>query len=331
LDKQIIIKPLDAGYFDAAVEMAVENYLLERHSAKGLSERVNKQYFTPQLEELFSKGTGRMAFEDNIPVGFLAFSETFPINKSGAKGAVSLEWGYGISHHKRGKIIGKLFQDTATELCDNFTQRLSVSVYAHDTEVLRTYIMSGFFMEMTGVVRDISAPIEAEMPDKYSFKEVGKTELINHKHEIIELYRGLINHLRVSPVFYHCRQFLPVENRFDDFLKDDMRIFAVFDGNRLVGMIDAEPIDFGFAKDDAEALSMGDVFIEPAYRERGLATALLKFANDELKRSGVRRLFVTHGTINPTARGFWDKYFTNYFYSMTRVIDPDMLGIIKPV
>jgi GNAT superfamily N-acetyltransferase len=331
LDKNIKIKPLDTGYFDTAVEMASENYLLERQSAKGLCERANKGYYSQQLNELFLKGTGRMAFEDNTLIGFLTFGEIFTINESGAKGAISPLWGYGIRHSKRGEIIGKLFQDTATELCENFAQYLSIYVYAHDTEVLWTYIMSSFHMDMTGVVRDVSSPIEAQISEKYSFREVGKKELINHKQEIIELYGGLINHLRASPVFYHGRNFLPVEKRFDDFLKDNMRIFAVFDGKRLVGMIDSEPVDYGFAIDDAEALSMGDVFMEPAYRGRGLAAALLKFANDELKRSGVRRLFVTHGTINPTARGFWDKYFTNYSYTMTRLIDPDMLGTIKPV
>ena len=331
MDKQIIIKPLYPVYFDTAVEMSVENYLWERQTAAGLSEQVNSSYFIRQLAELFSQGTGRMAFEDNIPVGFLAFNGNFPVSKSGAKGAVSPLWGYGIRHQQRGEIIGRLFQETAAVLCENFTQNLNVNIYAHDMDVLWTYIMSSFHMDLTGVVRSVSSPIEAEMPEKYTFREVGKKELLHHKDEIIGLYRGLINHLRVSPVFYHCRNFLPIENRFDDFLRDNIRIFALFDGLRLVGMIDSEPADNGFNMDDVAASSLGDVFLEPAYRERGLAAALLKFANDELKRSGIKRLFVTHGTINPTARGFWDKYFTNYSYSMTRLIDANMLGTIKPV
>jgi len=331
LDKHIEIKPLDTGCFNTAVEMALENYLLERHSVKALCEKVNKSYFNLQLEELFSNGTGRMALEGDTLVGFLVFGKIFRVNESEVKGAVSPLWGYGIRHQKRGEIIRRLFQDIAAELCKNFAQSLSINVYAHDTEVLWTYIMSAFHMDITGVVRDTSLPLEAEIPMPYSFREVAKNELINHKSEIIDLYRSLINHLRVSPVFYHCRNFLPVENRFDDFLRDDMRIFAVFDGKRLVGMVDSEPMDWGFIKDDTEALGMGDIFIEPAYRERGIAIALLKFANERLKSSGVKRLFVAHGTINPTARGFWDKYFTNYSYSMTRWIDPEMLGTIKPI
>jgi GNAT superfamily N-acetyltransferase len=311
--------------------MAIENYFLERIKAPGLRETANKQYFSKKIEELFQKGTGRMAFEGDTLVGFLVFGEIFTINKSGAKGATSPLWGYGIRHDKRGEIIGRLFQDLAAELCENYAQSLRVEMYAHDTEVLWTYVMSSFHMDMTGIVRDVSSHIEAEMPAGYSFRELGKREIISHKGEIIELYRDLINHLRMSPVFYHCRQYLPVEKRFDDFHKDVMRIFALFDGDKLVGMIDSEPAYWGFSEDDTEALSMGDIFLEPAYRERGLAAALLKFANDNLKSSGVKRLFVAHGTINPTARGFWDKYFTNYSYSMTRLIDPDMLGKIEPV
>jgi hypothetical protein len=253
--------------------MASENYLLERRSARGLCERPNKSYFSKQLEELFSKGTGRMAFEDNTPVGFLAFSGVFPVNKSGAKGALSPLWGYGIRHNLRGEIIGKLFQNIAAELCGNYTQKLSVSVYAHDTEVLWTYLMSAFYLEITGVVRDIETPIEAKMHGKNSFREIGTKDLIKHKQEIIELYRGLINHLLASPVFYHCRNFLPVENRFDDFLKDTMRISAVFEGTTLIGMVDSEPIDCGFATDDTEALSIGDIFLEPTYRGYGIAAA----------------------------------------------------------
>ena len=45
----------------------------------------------------------------------------------------------------------------------------------------------------------------------------------------------------------------------------------------------------------------------------------------------IKRIYVTHGTINPTARGFWDKYFSNYSYTMTREIDPNMLGVIHRV
>ena len=55
-----------------------------------------------------------------------------------------------------------------------------------------------------------------------------------------------------------------------------------------------------------------------------IAKELLSFTNETLKKKGAKRLWVEHGTANPTARGFWDTYFDNFTY--TREIDSSMLG-----
>jgi len=250
------------------------------------------------------------------------------------KGATSPLYGYGIRSARRAEVIGKLFQSTAVELCERYAQRLRVCVYAHDADVLRTYIMSAFAMDVADVARDVKDPIAVigrENGVKFTFKELGKRELTAYRDEIIGLYRGLINHLRRSPIFYHCRYFLPLEERFDDFLTEDMRIFAAFDEGKLIGMIDSEPAGEGIQTFGGKSMGMGDVFVVPSYRGLGVAHALLEYANHELKSSGIQRLYVMHGTINPTARGFWDKFFTPYAYTMTRSIDPAMLGPIEPV
>ena len=99
--------------------------------------------------------------------------------------------------------------------------------------------------------------------------------------------------------------------------------------NNLVGMIDSEPCVDRFGMNDRNALSMWDVFIKPEYRGRGIVRALSHFVNNELRASNIQRLYVTHGTVNPTARGFWNRDFTNYSYTMTRMINRDMLGNIE--
>ena len=81
------------------------------------------------------------------------------------------------------------------------------------------------------------------------------------------------------------------------------------------------------------------IFIDAAAR-LGIPAGMIGGVGDDgfgknlllrLQKDGVERLFVTHGTINPNARGFWDKYFMNYSYTLTRVIDSDMLGGIVVV
>ena len=319
---------LNLLYLEDAVNMAQENYEMERKHVSGLPNLDYKAYFRTKLEKLFKSGNGKMALENNVPVGYLAFGDIFNINEQGDKGASSPLYGYGIRSENRATIMGKLFQEVAKELCEKYTQSLRVSIYAHDMKVLHTYIMSAFAMDVTEVIRDIMEPFELIKGKDYIYKELNKVELKFYRSEIMELYRGLINHLRTSPVFYHCRYFLPLEDRFDDFLTDDMRIFAAFDENKLIGIIDSEPGRNEFVTGCEDTVCMGDVFLNPAYRGMGIASQMLKYANDKLKESGIKTICVTHGTINPTARGFWDKYFHNYSYTMTRQIDSNMLGRI---
>ncbi|MCM1988589.1 GNAT family N-acetyltransferase [Oceanirhabdus seepicola] len=325
------IRDLDLLYLEDAVSLAQENYEMECKHVGGLPDLNYMVYFRTKLEKLFKSGNGKMAFENNNLVAYLAFGDIFNINEQGDKGATSPLFGYGIRSENRAVTIGKLFQYVAKELCEKYAQSLRINIYAHDIEVLQTYIMSSFSMDVTDVIRDVTEPFELNKCQDYIFKELNKEELKFYRSDIMEFYRGSINHLRMSPVFYHCRYFLPLEDRFDDFLSDDMRIFAAFDGNKLIGMIDSEPGRDAFITGGKGTVCMGDVFLNPDYRGRGIASQMLKYANDKLKECGIKTICVTHGTINPTARGFWDKYFQNYSYTMTRQIDSNMLGIIQPI
>lgn len=330
LNHKIICKPLDANDIPIAVDMALENYNMEKQAVPALSNCVTRDLLHKKIEVLFQTGIGYIALEENEPVGFLAFRPIFDTG-NGSLGATSPIYGYGIRNQDRGKVIGKLFQSTASTLCEQYAQSLRVSVYAHDVDVLSMYIMSAFAMDTTNVVRSTSASVPADTARSFTFAELDKVKVLQYRTDVIELYRSLINHLRFSPVFYHCKGFFPIEDRFEDFLDESMRIFAVFDKEQLIGMIDSEPTDIELAMTDPYAIGMGDVFIKPAYRGLGLGAALLQYANHRLSESGVERIYVTHGTINPTARGFWDKYFSNYSYTMTRKINPEMLGILKSI
>lgn len=324
------IRPIRIDDLDIIVEMALEAYQMERDSCPALPVNPNTGYVRQQLRAIIEAGTGRLATEAETPVGFLALGKSFSIGNE-VFGATSPLFGYGVRHQKRDVVIGKLFQDIAAELCEKRTQSIRVNVYAHDEKILWMYIMTSFAFDLTEVVKDTSTPISSKTSKRFTYREVSKGELVNYKSDIVELYRDLVNHLRVSPVFHHCRHFLPLEARFDDFLSENLRLFAAFDGDYFIGMIDSEPVDIALLSHDSEALCMGDVFVKPSYRSEGVAVELLKFANDELRKGATKRLLVTHGTINPNARGFWDKYFTNYSYTMTRLIDSDMLGKIDRI
>ena len=324
------IRPMCLDNLGVAVEMALEAYRGERTLCNALPNKPNMEYIHKQLQYIIKTGTACIATEGETVVGFLAFGEAFAVH-DGVYGATSPLFGYGVRHGRRDVIIGKLFQSIAAQLCERYVQSLRVNVYAHDADVLWMYIATAFAMDVTQVVKNTSTPIQGKNTNRFTYREVSKSVLVNYREDVIDLYRELVNHLRVSPVFYHCRGFLPLEDRFEDFLSEKLRVFAAFEGKNLIGIIDSEPVDIELFKNDSKALCMGDVFVKPNYRGEGVAANLLRFANGVLKNNGAERLFVTHGTINPNARGFWDKYFTNYCYTMARVVDADMLGVIERI
>ena len=331
MSQNVTLHPLNPAFLDAAAELAQAEYDRERSFVPALDAADHRAFYRAQLAPLFAEGLGALALQNGTLAGFLAFCAPFDTGKNGMRGATAPLSGYAAAGDARGALLARLFTFAADSLCRNYAESLRVSVYAHDRAALEVFLMSAFSMDTTDVVRPADAPVPAQPQTGITFRELSKPELLQYRADLIALYRALINHLRQSPVFYHCRGFLPIETRFEDFLSDEMQIFAAFDGERLIGMVDAEQTDIDFAASDAAARGLGDLFLAPEYRGRGIGPALLQFACRSLARDGFRRLFVTHGTINPTARGFWDRYFTNYAFTMTRHIDPTMLGVIPPV
>jgi GNAT superfamily N-acetyltransferase len=63
----------------------------------------------------------------------------------------------------------------------------------------------------------------------------------------------------------------------------------------------------------------------PEHRGKGVFQNLLNFAIRTLKAENYTRLGVDFESINPTAYGFWMKYFTPYTHSVVRRIDEKIL------
>ena len=63
------------------------------------------------------------------------------------------------------------------------------------------------------------------------------------------------------------------------------------------------------------------------YRGKGAYQNLLNFTIATLKSEGYTRFGVDFESLNPTAYGFWTKYFTPYTHSVVRRIDENILKI----
>lgn len=67
-------------------------------------------------------------------------------------------------------------------------------------------------------------------------------------------------------------------------------------------------------------INVGEAFVLPEYRGKDIAQALLNYVDQDLLQNNYQYAWVEHGTANPNARYFWNKYFATYKYEMVRRI-----------
>ncbi len=63
------------------------------------------------------------------------------------------------------------------------------------------------------------------------------------------------------------------------------------------------------------------MYLSEEYRGKGSATLLVDAAVEEAKNLSKAVLGVDYETMNPPARGFWEKFFTPYTLSLIRHVD----------
>ena len=85
-------------------------------------------------------------------------------------------------------------------------------------------------------------------------------------------------------------------------------------------MIESNSESDVFAFQNTKSVNVGEIYVMPKYRGSSLSKELLQFVIEYEKQKDARYLWVGHGTANPNARGFWNKYFKTYQYELVRTI-----------
>ena len=217
------------------------------------------------------------------------------------------------------KTMVRLFQKLAENVVKDNPCEFSVHLYSSDHACIMAYHMMQFgTMAEKGILR-ITLPDST--PDFTGrIYSVSKEEICKEWEDIWAATAELIDHLRKSPVFYPADEFTEeVYKAF--FLDDDTRlILARDDDGKIAGMIEWNLEESSLLDPAHKSVNVGEAFVYPKYRGSGLAQALLTFAKKAAADAGAAYMWVEHGTANPNARGFWNKYFTSFEYELVRRI-----------
>lgn len=236
------------------------------------------------------------------------------------KGVFSPLGGSGFAGCNREKIASILFEESSREMVEKGICTFSLSRYAHDEEVGRSFIMNGFGIRCSDAIMRLSdRHIIENINDNIDIVELkGKDKL-----KIDFLRKGLVHHLADSPVFF------PTDTAaFDDWsCKDDIKIAAAkMKDNKFIGYMAFRNGGETFISNDLCMYSLCGAYVDKEYRGNKIAEQLLEYICKVSENEGKTYLGVDCETLNPTALRFWRKYFDNYTYSYSRRIDERVIG-----
>lgn len=298
------------------VEILYQKYKTELQSFEGL-DFLNQDSFASYINKSLEECSVRILVEAEEVKGVMIYNCYEDDSKVFCK--IPL-YGYGAIEQEE-KYVSMLFQKIAEEvrqIANGKEISFSIHLYAHDIKIQRlfSYMQFGFQLEVG--LRKVS---EHRADTKFRMKALTKKELLEKWEQVWSLTKAIVEHLKESPIFYPGEEF--TEELYHDFyFAEGTVVYAAFNENsEIIGIIETNAESQEFVFGDTKVANIGEVFVIPEYRGSGLAEELLFFAEHKVCHKGNSWLWVEHGTANPNARGFWNRYFDTYSYEMIRKID----------
>ena len=217
------------------------------------------------------------------------------------------------------RCLVKLFTKLSEKVMAEGDTLFRVHLYAHDGMAQRVFSMMQFgFMAEKGLREISKLPRCAD--NGFDIRTLTKQEIAMRWNEVRGCTREIVRRLQQAPVFYPGNEF--TEEVYRVFYMDEgTAVHAAFsENNEIIGIIETNEEPCPFLGAAAASANVGEIYVTPERRKTGLSQALLSYAARYEDLRGKEYLWLEHGTANPAAMGFWNKYFDTYEYEMVREI-----------
>lgn len=276
----------------------------------------------PELTGLAS-GMGVAAMEDGHMVGYLCafgpfkgmfgtygtpFAERFT-------GVFSPVEAHGVAENAPPRIWQRMYQAAAAKWAKAGALYHAISLYEHDEAAKAALFRYGFGQRCADAIRR-AEPLRAVQVAGVACRELpaGSGDAVRALRESLD------KHLCESPCFMVRTE----EGRrewLDTVKHRQSRLFVAETEGRPIAFIEVTADGENFMTGHPDMLNICGAYCEPAWRGKGVSKALLDHILRKLQAEGIQYLGVDYETINPTAVGFWEKYFVPYTASLVRRID----------
>lgn len=313
----IHIEDFTASQIEQAQQIALQNYNLGREHVPTLPQVDTIPDLTPFAEN----GLGVAAFDGGEMVGFLCSVPPFKnaFRSTDAVGVFSPMGTNGAVGENRDKIFARMYQAAGEKWAKTGATSHGVCLYAHDKEAQEQFFRYGFGLRCVDAIRPME-PMDFSPCDGYEFSELSQEEFAS----VYPLDLMLNKHYCNSP-FFMRRQPDTLESFINAYTKRSSRFLAAKYQGNLCAYLKISKAGETFITEQSDYRHIDGAFCLPDHRGKGVSQNLLSFALSTLKAEGYARLGVDFESINPTAYGFWLKYFDAYTHSVVRRIDEHVI------
>lgn len=302
-----------------AVELALTSYYEEQQYVKELPQVSD----IPDLYSFAENGLGVAAFENEKMIGFLCCCDPFDnvFNATDVRGVFSPMGANAAVSESRSKIYAAMYQEAGKKWIKTGAVSHAICLYAHDEELQRQFYYYGFGLRCLDAIRPMEL-MDCKSCEGYNFVELSKAEF----HTVYPLHLALYRHYCESPFFMN-RKPETQEEFVASSTQEGGRYFVARQNGKLCAFLKISVPGETFITTDKSYQHINGAYCLPEHRGKGVYQNLLNFTIAALKREGYTRLGVDFESFNPTARGFWLKYFTAYTHGVVRRIDERIIQL----
>lgn len=222
---------------------------------------------------------------------------------------------HGVAEDAPPRTWQRMYQAAAEKWAKAGALYHAISLYEHDATAKAALFRYGFGQRCADAIRQVE-PLHAEMITGVTCRELpaGSGDAVRALRECLD------KHLCESPCFMVRTE----EGRrewLDTVKHRQSRLFVAETEGRPIAFIEVNADGENFVTEHPDMLNICGAYCEPAWRGQGVSKALLDHILCKLQAEGVQYLGVDYETMNPTAVGFWEKYFVPYTASLVRRID----------
>ncbi len=313
----MIIKDLTIEMTEDARILLKENF----EEARDNHSSIPNDVLIPLSEILFTNHLGAAAFEDGKMIGFLSgFGPWGPVFcTKDTMGVYSPLHAHAAVKENRKRIYQRLYQAAAEKWAQAGAASHTITLYDPDEDAKEAFFEYGFGKRCVDLMRSTDGM-------EVSFENLEFSELLKEEgKQIRHLRRALNTHLSKSPAFMKSDEKV-IESWLDKREADPPRTFIAKMNGEICAYIEIQDEGENFITAHPFVQNICGAYCLPEFRGQNIASALLNFVLDVLKRENIPLLGVDCESINPTAIHFWKKHFTPYTQSLVRRIDENSIG-----